>query len=175
MKLLGFERRWAEAVLGGFAPPMPESEATPGLLTPRPGEVDWAGVFERMLNAGTGLSHFGVRLVFWLAALCPFWMSFRFTTLVGVSPEDRVKYVDRLVHHRVKLISELMILVKLGASMAFLAPPTVRARSSYDRRPKKSSVVKPLLALPIVEQAEKPIAPQVPSEPAMPTQQEVVS
>ncbi len=159
MKLLGFERRWAEGVLGGFAPPMAEAEATPGLLTPRPGEVDWAGVFERYANAGTVLSQLGVRLVFWLAALSPLWMSLRFASLNGVSPEERARYVDRLVHHRFKLISELMILIKLATSMALLGTASVRARSNFDRRPKQQPPrERPLVALPIVEAAPRPSA-----------------
>jgi hypothetical protein len=175
MKLLGFERRWAEGVLGGFAPPMPEGEATPGLLTPRPGEVDYAGVFERYVGAGNALSAVGVRLIFWLAALSPFWMSFRFTSLDRVSPQERVRYVDRLVHHKFKLISELMLLIKLAASMALLGVGSVRARSNYDRRPKKQPArAKSLVALPIVEATPEP--PRVEPSPARtPTsQQEVV-
>jgi hypothetical protein len=179
MKLLGFERRWCEGVLGGFAPPMPEGEATPGLLTPRPGEVDWAGVFDRYVHAGSALSHVGIRLMLWVAALSPFWMSFRFATLSSVSAEDRVRYVERLVHHKFKGFSELMLLIKLAASLALLAPASVRARSNYDRRPKKQPPrAKSLVALPIVaavvEERESPLPTpaQPPTQPD--SQQEVV-
>lgn len=175
MKLLGFERRWAEGVLGGFAPPMPEGEATSGLLTPRPGEVDYAGVFERYAGAGSALSAVGVRLVFWLAALSPFWMSFRFTSLDGVSPEERVRYLDRLVHHKFKLISELMLLIKLAASMALLGTASVRARTNYDRRPKKQPArAKSLVALPIIEATPEPALAEPGPARNQASQQEVV-
>ena len=79
-----------------------------------------AAVLTLLGACALALSAIGVRLVFWLAALSPFWMSFRFTALDGVTPEERVRYVDRLVHHKFKLISELMLLIKLAASMALL-------------------------------------------------------
>ncbi len=174
MKLFGFERRWAEGVLGGFAPPLPEGEATAGLLTPRPGEVDYAGVFERYAGAGNLLSTVGVRLVFWIAALSPFWMSFRFTSLDGVPEEERVRYLDRLTHHKFKLISELMLLIKLAASMALLGTASVRARTNYDRRPKKPAArAKPLVALPIVAEVASEPTP-TPRAPATKIQHEEV-
>lgn len=176
MKLFGFERRWCEGVLGGFAPSLPEGEATAGLLTPRPGEVDYAGVFERYVHAGSALSHVGVRAMLWVAALAPFWMSFRFATLASLSPEERVRYLERLVHHKFKGFSELMLLIKLAASLAILAPASVRARSGYDRRPKKQPQrAKALVALPIVAAAteDEAVAPMAPPK-APATQQEVV-
>ena len=131
--MLAFERRWTEAVLSGFAPP---SETTlPARLAPHEGEVEYFGALDRMRGASTPLAQFGIRFAVWMAALSPIWMTGQLKTMVGVRPDQRAKILERLLEHRVFFVRELSMLLKIGACMALVGTPSVRARTHYDLTP----------------------------------------
>lgn len=122
-----FERRWARAVLEAFAPPETEG------LSPAPGEVDYAGAFARMMATSTRKAALGTRLALWIAAWAPVWMGMGLRPISRVGIDVRADIVRRLASHRIGLIQELTMLLKLGASFALLGTDSVRARSGYDR------------------------------------------
>lgn len=128
---MAFEERWAGAVLAGFAPPS-ESPHETG-LAPRDGEVDYLVAMREMMRKGTSLSRLGFRAALFIAALSPFWMRFRFRTFVSLAPAERAEMLARLLRHRIFMVRELMLLLKLCACMALFRSDAIRARSGYDR------------------------------------------
>ena len=129
-----FERRWAVTALEAFAPPGDDG------LVPEPGEVDWGGTLDEMLAIGTRLSAFGVRLAVWIATFAPWWILRRPRTLRGVDVSARAEVLSRLLVSRVYLVRELMLVLKIVASTAFLGVATARTRSHYDRLPAAAEV-----------------------------------
>lgn len=125
--MLGYERRWANAVLEAFAP-----VGGPG-LAPREGEVDYVGAFRTMARESTHLAALGMRIALYLIALAPLWMWGRVTTAARLAVGERSQLLSQLITHRSFAVRELTTLLKLTASFALLGTRTVRARSNYDR------------------------------------------
>lgn len=132
--MLSFERRWARHLLGAFAPVGGSG------LAPREGEVDYVTALGRMMRGATPLAALGIRLALWLAALAPFWLWGRLTTITKLANERRTELLGQLLRHRLFAVRELALLLKLCAAMALLGTPSVRARSSYDTRIERVSV-----------------------------------
>ncbi len=125
--MLAMERRWAAAVLEGFAP------VGGAGLAPAEGEADYLGAMEQMMRASTRKAAFGLRVALWIAALAPVWLLGKLHTLGSMSREGRAEILARLLAHRVFLVRELTLLLKLSACMALFARPSLRERSNYDR------------------------------------------
>ena len=121
------ERRWTRDLLRAFAP-----ETTREGLVPLPGEVDYLATFDRMRTRATKLAALGLRAAVWIIALTPLWQRGRFSTLSALPVEARADKLAELLAHRVFIIRELALLLKLCAAMALFAAPSVRARSAYD-------------------------------------------
>jgi hypothetical protein len=121
----GFARR-ANIVLASFAP-----EGEVGLV-PQPDEVDYSTTFATMLTHGTKLSRLGLTLALWIAWLSPLWLLFEPCTLGELEPTRRAEVLGRLLTHRWFAVRELTLLLKIGATLAMFASPTLRARSGYD-------------------------------------------
>jgi hypothetical protein len=127
VKLTPLERRWAGDLLRAFAP-----ETTEDGLAPLPGEVDYLATFDRMRVRATKLAALGLRAAVWLLALTPLWQRGRFATLSALPVQARADKLAELLTHRVFVVRELALLLKLCAAMALFASPAVRARSAYD-------------------------------------------
>ncbi len=125
-RLTGFERNWADAMIGGFAP-----AGGPG-LAPALGQVDYVGAFELMRRSTTRLAAFGMRLALWLSVLGPIVVWGRATTALALSPERRAALLGEMLTHRFMIVRELTLLLKLSASFAMFRVPALRARSHYD-------------------------------------------
>lgn len=125
--MLAMEQRWAVAVLEGFAP-----VGGPG-LAPQEGEVDYLTTMRKMMHASTGLAAFGLRLGLWLATFAPVFVLGKLKTMASLSRERRAELLEKLLSHRLYLIRELTLLLKLAACMAMFARPALRERSGYDR------------------------------------------
>lgn len=154
MPLLAFERRQAQAILEAYAPPravdassdaeragepagdeLKESGERPvRLLAPRVGEVDYLRSVHRMMEASTGMARLGIHLGLFIAMWSPLWMLGRLRTMKSLPIDERSDIIGKLLRHRVFFVRELMLLLKIGASMALLGTPSVRARSNYDRK-----------------------------------------
>jgi hypothetical protein len=139
--MLGFEDRWAQATLEAYAPYGADG------LSPTIGEVDYLGWFETMRVKAPFLAGLGLRLAIWLIALSPMWHLGRARLFASLPILDRAALLDRLLVHRFFAIRELSLLLKIQASMALFATPTVRARSGYDRARRAARPV----ALPVVD------------------------
>lgn len=127
MIMLGFERRWAQALLEAFAPP--ESRG----LSPEPQEVDYVAGFRRMLDSFTPRASLGLRAALWISALAPVWMQGRPRSVARLPMAGRTELLRKLLEHRSFLVRELAFLLKTSASFALMGTPSVRARSGYDR------------------------------------------
>lgn len=125
-RLTTFERGWAAAMVGGFAP------AGGAGLAPTPGEVDYVGAFELMCRSTTRLAAFGMRLALWMSVLAPMFVWGRATTALRLSPERRSKLLGEMLTHRFMLVRELTVLLKLVASFAMFRVAALRIRSHYD-------------------------------------------
>lgn len=124
--MLGFERKWAKDVLGGFAP-----VGGPG-FAPRPGEVDYGQAAQRMMQASTRKAAFGLRIGLWLAGLAPLWLLGKFQTFGALSRELRTEVLRRLLTHRWYFVRELTLFLKVTACMALFGLPALRQRARYD-------------------------------------------
>jgi hypothetical protein len=124
--MLSFERRWARSLLSGFAP-----VGGPG-LAPLRDEVDYEGVLVRMMREATPLAALGLRAAVWVGALAPLWLWGKLSTISKLAHERRPDLLRALLGHRVFVVRELALLLKLCAAMALLGTPSVRMRSGYD-------------------------------------------
>jgi hypothetical protein len=120
------EERWAGVVLSSFA------GSTQG-FTVREGEVDWLGGTRRFMGAASEKANLGLRVALAFAMWAPFWTSLRFSSLAGLSGEERSATMERLLAHPIFFIRELTLLLKLVACMAIFRSPEARARTDYDR------------------------------------------
>jgi hypothetical protein len=114
------------SILSAFAPTRSRG------LAPRDGEVDYLGTAQQMLRASTPIAAFGLRAALWLVALAPVWLWGRFRTVLDLDGPGRTRLLAQLVVHRSFAVRELTMLLKLGAALALLGTPSVRARSGYD-------------------------------------------
>jgi hypothetical protein len=117
--LTRWESRQARAALEAFAP-----SSTAG--------VDHVAVFERIRRASSRKAALGMRLAIWIVALAPLWVLGTVRTLVGIPLERRARLLGRLLSHRIYLVRELALLLKLNAAFALLGDPAVRSRSGFD-------------------------------------------
>ena len=124
--MIGFENRWALATLEAFAPP-----AGPG-FSPGTVEVDYVGTLEEMRSSGTTLSAIAIRLALWIVAVSPMWLSGQARTIASLPASERAELLARLLAHRVYLVRELSLLLKLCACMALFRVPELRAQTRYD-------------------------------------------
>lgn len=155
MSLMSFERRQAQAILEAYAPPRASQqgdvtgapsdedagdavkrsgERTVRVLAPRVGEVDYLRSVLRMMEASTGMARLGIHLGLFIAMWSPLWLCGRLRTMAGIPIEQRTEIMGRLLRHETFFVRELMLLLKIGASMALLGTASVRARSHYDRK-----------------------------------------
>ena len=128
MTLFPFEKRWAAAILEGFAPC-----DGPG-LAPKPAEVDWLGVHLRIFAATAPVGKLSLRLGVIITALAPLWLQGRPALISSLEPLERSRLLGRLLRLRGPA-GELANLLKMSASIALLGTPSVRARSGFDRIP----------------------------------------
>jgi len=126
--MIGLPRRWVVDVLSGFA----GADEDDGVLAPRPSEVDYLAAYRGMLHDGTFLAGLGMRLALMFCALSPLWLLGRPRRFGSLPGAERAELLNRLLHHRIYIVAELTLLMKLCACMALFRSPTVRARSSYD-------------------------------------------
>jgi len=123
------EERWAVAALSGFAP---ESEGPrEGLVTARPGSIDYRQTLRTMSGRSTILGRLGIRLAIWLIALSPIWSLRRLRLFPALEPAARADLLHRLLEHPLFAVRELCLLLKVVACMAFLAPGAVRAQTRF--------------------------------------------
>lgn len=128
MKLFRFEERWVEAVLSGFSSP------SGGGLVLEENEVDFLDGFTRMNAPATKMASFGARAAIWLVALAPLWSLWSLRGVLRRTADERVELMTRMLEHRLWVVRELTLLLKVQASMAMMGTASVRLRSGYDRR-----------------------------------------
>ncbi|HJL18835.1 MAG TPA: hypothetical protein RMH99_24445 [Sandaracinaceae bacterium LLY-WYZ-13_1] len=124
--MFAFERRWAAAILGGFAP-----SAGPG-LAPAEGEVDWARGVRRFLARASAKGRLGVRVGLLLVVTAPIWGRGRLRSAVHLPPDERAALLEELLAHRFFVVRELCLLLKLVACMTLFTAPGMRERVAYD-------------------------------------------
>ena len=127
MRLSAFERSLSVVVLSSFAP-----LSVANGLSIRDGEVDWVGGLEKFMSSATQKARLGIRvsMLFFFAA--PFVVLGRFRTLASSSIEERAELMGRLLSHRVAIVRELALLIKLCACMAMFRVGSLRERSGFD-------------------------------------------
>jgi hypothetical protein len=142
MKLLPIERRFAQAVLEGFAP-----TTTRDGLAPLEGEVDYVAAFTGIADSGTDRARVGIRAALWLVALAPIWLGITFSTMAGLPQEKRAAILDRMLNSSAFIPRELALLIKISAAFALMSTRSIRARTNYDRKAGQASVLyEPVLA-----------------------------
>lgn len=144
MKLFRFEERWVEAVLSGFSSP------SGGGLVIEENEVDYLDGFMRMNEPATPLAAFGARAAVWMVALAPLWCLLSLRGVLRRSADERVALMTRMLEHRLWVVRELTLLLKVQASMAMMGTASVRLRSGYDRREAAAEPSDGLVRLPLL-------------------------
>jgi hypothetical protein len=132
--MIWLERRWVMDVLSGFT----GAEEADSVLAPRPNEVDYVGAYSGMLRNGSFLAGIGMRVALLFCASSPLWLTGRLRRFRSLSGTERSKILDRLLSHRIYIVAELTLLMKLCACMALFRSETVRERSNYDSTPEPS-------------------------------------
>jgi hypothetical protein len=77
----------------------------------------------------------------------------RLRGFASLSPTERSEHLDAMSRHRIFLVRELCLLLKLIACMAIFRAPSTRARTGYDGDELASRAVRPRRALPVLRQA----------------------
>jgi hypothetical protein len=77
-----------------------------------------------------------MRLALTFCALSPLWLAGRLRRFNSLGGAERAALLDRLLHHRIWMIAELTLLLKLCACMALFRSTTLRERSQYDSHEK---------------------------------------
>jgi len=113
--------RWAPYVLAGFAL----------------GPIDWDRGVRDFLEKASPKGRLGVRVGLFLAMTAPLWMWGRLSTARGLRGEDRGRLLHELLEHRIFLVRELTLLIKLVACMAMLRDDAVRESTGYYGAPAK--------------------------------------
>jgi hypothetical protein len=129
--MMGFEKRWARAVLSSFAPGR-SAGASEQALAPKRGEVDYLSTLLRLMRESTPQAALGLRAAIWMAALSPLWLWGRIATVSRLAAERRPVLLQELLRHRSFVVRELTLLLKFCAAMALLGSPELRERSGYD-------------------------------------------
>ena len=127
MKLSFLERTLAPIVLSSFAP-----LAMPSGFTIGTNEVDWIGGLDRFLGAASDKARVGIAVAMTLFFFAPIFTLGRACTLARATMEERAEAMERLLSHRIHLIREMALLVKLVACMAMFRVTELRARTNYD-------------------------------------------
>jgi hypothetical protein len=118
---LAFERRWRDSILAAMIPRL-DSSGLPGLA-----ELDLTGFHERFDLAAPPLLRFGIRAAVWFLIFAPPFLIGRFAPFSRLSAEDRDRVLDRASRHRLYLVRQLLLTLKLVASFAYFQDPRVRS------------------------------------------------
>ncbi len=119
------ERFWASTVLPSFA------GSDHGFRVGET-EVDYLAGLARFMGAASEKAKLGIRLAFFLAVTTPLWIGGRFRRFSTLSPSERSELLDAMSRHRIFLVRELCLLLKLIACMAIFRAPGTRERTGYD-------------------------------------------
>jgi hypothetical protein len=96
------------------------------------GEVDWNGGLDRFLGNASDKARLGIAVSMIAFFFAPLFTLGRFCTLARVTVEERAEAMTRLLDHRVLLVREMALLVKLVACMAMFRVASLRDRTGYD-------------------------------------------
>jgi hypothetical protein len=125
LPLTRLEAWWASLVLPAFA-------GTSHGFTVREAEVDYLAGLGRFMGAASQKARLGIRLAFLLAVTTPVWIGGRLRGFASLTALERSELLDAMSRHRVFLVRELCLLLKLIACMAIFRAPEARARTGYD-------------------------------------------
>lgn len=127
MKLSSIERALAPVVLSSFAP-----LALPSGFSVGVGEVDWTSGLDRFLAQASDKARLGIAVAMVAFFFAPLFTLGRFCTLAKATLEERAVAMERLLDHRILLVREMALLVKLVACMAMFRVSSLRERTGYD-------------------------------------------
>lgn len=125
------EQKWANVVLDAFAQ---DPGARPGeSIAPVPGEVDYVGALESLMEHGNGLTRVGIRLALLLVTTAPTWHQRRVgETMTDLDVAARQSLLEELLEHRSFAVREFTVLLKIQSAMALMRSPSFRERTGYD-------------------------------------------
>jgi len=116
---------WASLVLPSFA-------GTEHGFRMREGDVDYLDGLARFMRAAGVKARLGVRFAFFLAVTAPLWLGGKMSGFSSLSRSERGELLNRMSSHRVFIVRELSLLLKLIACMALFRSTEARERSGYD-------------------------------------------
>lgn len=119
------ETFWASTVLPSFA-------GSEHGFRVADGEVDYLAGLARFMGAASEKAKLGIRFAFFLAVTTPLWIGGRFRGFSTLSSRERSELLDAMSRHRIFLVRELCLLLKLIACMAIFRAPGTRERTGYD-------------------------------------------
>ena len=132
--MTGVEQGWTRVVLSSFA-------GSSAGFTVGDDEVDYLAGARRFMDAASDKACLGLRVAILMVMTAPLWMLGRFTSLRGLTREERSELLERMLRHRVFFVRELCLLLKLVACMAIFRSPAARARTGFDAPSKRSLAV----------------------------------
>lgn len=152
LPLTRLETFWAGLVLPSFA-------GTNVGFTVKDDEVDYLAGLARFMGSASEKAKLGIRFAFFLAVTTPVWIGGRFRGFASLSREERSEHLDAMSRHRIFLVRELCLLLKLIACMAIFRVPSTRARTGYDGDPARELPSRSRRALPVLSaQRDEPIS-----------------
>lgn len=125
LPLTRLEVSWAGLVLPSFA-------GSRSGFTVNEGEVDYLAGLARFMGTASEKAKLGIRFAFFLVVTAPVWVGGRWRGFASLDAEERAGLLDALSRHRIFLVRELCLLLKLIACMAIFRSPHARERTGYD-------------------------------------------
>lgn len=116
---------WASLVLPSFA-------GTEHGFRVRESDVDYLDGLARFMRAAGVKARLGVRFAFFLAVTAPLWLGGKLSGFSSLTRIERSELLNRMSSHRVFIVRELSLLLKLIACMALFRSTEARERSGYD-------------------------------------------
>lgn len=136
MKSWGESR--ASIVLASFAP------VGAGGIVIREGEIDWADAWSTFVTGLSAKARLGAWLGLLIAWSAPLWAYGQLASLARLGWDARARAMSVLLEHRLYLVRELVLMLKVCACMAMFRSSELRARTGYDRpeRPGRLAVLR---------------------------------
>lgn len=128
--LASFELAWTDAAFDTIYPEPPQSALPHGVLSMHP-----ARFFQNVLAAVPLEQSLGLRVTLWMIALAPLFTIRKLGTIASITPEDRVRVLERLLASPYYFVRQLTMSFKAIATLLYAQSEPVRAAMTTPRRP----------------------------------------
>jgi hypothetical protein len=119
--LTQFERRWAHATLDTLFPGPDRGALPAGIL-----DMNVDGFLDETFQRVPFEAALGLRVAFWVIALCPLFLIGKLRTIASLAPDDRLRVLMKMNGSSVYLLRGLVMMVKAIGALFYCGDSRVR-------------------------------------------------